>query len=131
VTVTYDIDVVCNGNRLRSAAPAGARGGEWDALRHISTRDRRQLIGCGLLTRRGLAPDQLAQVLADYFGREFSSCEAVEWYIEHARHEARHRRSTRHQRIYRRRNARIQRRGYRSLWHYRTVDLGHTRRSTR
>lgn len=119
----YDLDHVCNGNRLVSS-PRGS-GGEYDALRDLSTRERRRLIGHGFLSPRGLAPDVLAQYLSSYFGRDFSSCEAVEFYLDNARRAVRERRSTYHARVYARRNERARRAGFRSLWQYRREVLGH------
>lgn len=78
-----------------------------------------------MLRPGALDPDQVAERLGDYFGREFSTCEAVDWYVDNCRRELRHRDETRHPAIYRRRVERLQRAGFRSLWHYRTEVLGH------
>lgn len=124
--VFYDLDHVMNGDRMTSTVPA-SHGGEWDALRSIPRRIRRRMIGARMLRRGALDPDQVAERLGDYFGREFSSCEAVEWYLDNCRRELRHRDDTRHAAIYRRRNERARRAGFRSLWHYRVEVLGHRR----
>jgi hypothetical protein len=118
----YDLDHVMNGDRMTTRVGAG---GEFDALRSAPKRFRRRMIGCGMLRPGALDPDQVAERLAFYFGREFSSCEAVDWYFDNCRRELRYRDAVRHPTIYRRRVERLQRAGFRSLWHYRTEVLGH------
>lgn len=124
MTGFHDLDHVMNGDRMTSRISTSG-GGEWDALRSLPLRLRRRMIGARMLRPGALDPDQVADRLADYFGREFSTCEAVDWYVDNCRRELRHRDDTRHAAIYRRRVERLQRAGFRSLWHYRTEVLGH------
>lgn len=103
MTWHLDVDAVCQGERLASSARGP--GGEWDAVRAISRRTRRRLIGAGWLRARGVAPDQLAELLGAYFGRDFTSCEAVDWYVRHSLLQLQADRRARWARQYQARNA--------------------------
>lgn len=113
MTWHLDVDAICNGERLASSARGP--GGEWDAVRAISRRTRRRLIGAGWLRARGLAPDQMAEVLGAHFGRDFTSCEAVEWYVRHSLLQLQAERRARWARQYQARNARARALGYSCL----------------
>lgn len=71
-------------NRLRPPRH-NERGGEWDPVRALPTTTRRSLASAGYITRRGIAPDQLALVLAESpLGHQYDTDELVDWYVTHA-----------------------------------------------
>lgn len=88
--------------RLR-ARRSDEHGGEWDAIRALSPRRRRQLVGAGFLgCRFGYAPDQLADEVNHDTNGDLSTCDAVavwlaavEQYVAESRREARRRRERR------------------------------------
>jgi len=113
-----DIDAVCGSNVLGSR-PGRHAGGEWDEVRAISRKVRRRLIGAGLMHPRGMAPDQLAEVVGDWFGRDFTADELVAWYVWHGLQTIEQRRTAARARTYRRRDARARAEGFRSFYHRR------------
>lgn len=79
------LDYVVGGDRIasRPARPQYA-GGEWDSWWHKPARTRRRLVGAGYAHPRGLAPDQLAEVIASRLGGTVDHRDAVDWYVRHA-----------------------------------------------
>lgn len=112
---SIDVDDVCRGNVLGSR-PGPRAGGEWDEVRAISRSVRRRLIGAGLMSPRGMAPDQLAEVVGAWYGRDFTSDEVVTWYVWHALQTIEHRRTAARARTYRRRDAQARAEGFRSFY---------------
>lgn len=82
--ITDLLELVVGGERIAtSARPAARRGGEWDAWYAVPLRKRQRLTGAGWARRRGMAPDQLADVIRQTYPH-LSDSECVEWYVRTA-----------------------------------------------
>jgi hypothetical protein len=55
-------------------------GGEWDAVKLWSRRDRRRLVGARHMTRDGWQPDQLAEMIRDEVPGIDSTDAAMSWF---------------------------------------------------
>lgn len=78
---TWDLDQLLHGEVLGSRP---GPGGEWDCVRALDRTTLYRLRGGRFMRPRGLAPDQLAEVLNDALRRDYSTDEAVEWYVREA-----------------------------------------------
>lgn len=115
---TIDVDRVCRSNVLGSRP---GPGGEWDEVRSISRRSRRRLIGAGMMSPRGLAPDVLADIVSDWFGRDMDACETVQWYVRNSIAELDRRVVARNARTYQSRDTQAKADGFWSFYHRRRV----------
>jgi len=125
---TIDVDRVCRGNVLGSRP---GPGGEWDEVRSIPRRTRRRLIGAGMMSPRGMAPDVLADIVSDWFGRDMDSCETVRWYVRSCVLILDQRRVARDARTYRQRDRLAKDRGFISFYHQRRTRERQRRREQR
>ena len=123
-----ELERVMNGNAVASR-PGRRPGGEWDALRALSRRTRRRLIGAGHLRPSGLEPDVAAELIRSQVAGVASVDDAIDWYVStclaaiaEARTEAGRRRRRRlaqrsnHPTYYAYRTAWALARGYPSVW---------------
>lgn len=113
---TIDVDLVCRGNTLGSRP---GEGGEWDEVRSLPRRTKRRLIGAGMMRPYGMAPDQLAQVVSDWFGRDMDPCETVRWYVRNCLMILDARVVARNARTYRNRDSASREQGFISFYHRR------------
>jgi len=124
-----ELERLTRGERLGSR-PGRHAGGEWDPWLDTPPRARRRLVAAGYAHPRGLAPDELAEVVSAYSPMDHR--EVVTWYVrtalralEERRRLARWERERRlcwrtgHPTYYAARVAWVQSLGYRSLWEYR------------
>lgn len=106
--------------------------GEWDWLRQLAPRQRRQLVGAGWLSSVGERPDVLGDMIAASVAGIDCTCAAMDWYTRMARlaigEQRRDRHRDRHDRYaaeqgcrsyYHLRDTRAVLDGFDSLWHYR------------
>lgn len=59
----------------------GDAGGEWDYLRALPDRTKRQLRGGRFLTAYGLEPDIAGDLIAEQVPGVATTCDAMEWYV--------------------------------------------------
>lgn len=136
----YDVtggESLATWNRIRGRLGMDGKrkpGGEWDYLRGLRLRTRRQLTGAGYMTRHGMNPDEFADLIRAHHppmsGKGDTEC--LVWYVVHALEAlAERRKAERYDRhlayarangapsYYRLRDERARAAGYRSYWHQR------------